>query len=107
MAAMPEAQLPDGDFLFLPEKEVTAPSRGLYFQLYADAWWAVRPGHGLVFFNPVRKRGTGRRFSYYGAPQCNHIEKLARGVSRDHLPFEVEIRKFPVVFVPVSLSDLK
>jgi hypothetical protein len=99
--------LPDDDFLFLPVDQVTAPEKGLYFQLYANAWWAVHAERGLVFFNPKSKRTGRRRFSYLGAPQCNVIEKLARGVSRDHLPFEVEIRQFPVVFVPVNLSDYK
>jgi hypothetical protein len=92
------------DYLFLPVDQVAAPVKGVYFQRYADAWWAVHPDKGLVFYNP--RRGDGRRrHSYWGAPQCNTDERIARGVSRDHLPFPVEVRKFPVVFVQVNISD--
>ena len=96
----------EDDFLYLPEAEAAAPSEGMYFQRYADSWWAVRPGHGLVFFNPKNRRTGRRKSSYLGFPQCNTDERIKRLTART-LPFEVEVRKFPLVWVQVSLSDYK
>lgn len=96
----------EDDFLYLPEAEAAAPVKGSFFQRYADFWWAVRPGYGLVFFNP-RKRDGHRRASFLGFPQCNADERIKQLTAQDNLPFEVEVRKIPLVFVPVNLSDYR
>lgn len=96
--------VPESDYMYLSEAEAVAPSKGLFFRRCADSWWAVRPGHGLVFFNPSNRRTGRRKFSYLGAPQCNTDERIKQLTART-LPFEVDVRKFPLVFVPVNLSD--
>lgn len=100
-------QLTEDDYMFLPEAEVTAPARGTFFQCYRDAWWLVRPGKGLVFFNPVVRTGRRaglRQRSWLGAPQCNMDERIRRNLIVQP-PFPVEVRQFAVVFVPVEISD--
>jgi len=99
----------EDDYMFLPEAEVAAPARGTFFQCYRDAWWAVHPEKGLVFFNPVLRQGARagrRRLSWLGAPQCNADERVKRGTAGRY-PFPVEVRQFPVVFVPVEISDYR
>jgi len=102
---MPEAPA-ESDFMFLPEDQATAPVKGLYFQRFSGFWWAVRPGYGLVFFNPKNRRTGRRKFSYFGAPQCNTDERIKQATA-ETLPFEVEVKKIPLVFVPVNLRDYK
>lgn len=96
----------ENDFMFLPEDQATAPTKGTFFQRYTDFWWAVRPGLGLVFFNPRNRRTGKRKFSYLGAPQCNMSERIKQ-LTAETLPFEVEVRKLPLVWVPVNLRDYK
>lgn len=95
--------------MFMPEDQVTAPAKGVFFQCYRDAWWLVSPGRGLVFYNPqarVGYRAGKRRHSWLGSPQCNTDERIARGgVARP--PFPVEVKQFPAVFVPVEISDFR
>lgn len=99
-------QVPEDDFLFLPESEAAAPTKGAFFQRYADFWWAVHPEKGLVFFNPKNRRSGRRKFSYLGAPQCNTDERIKQATTAT-LPFEVEVKKLPLVWVQVNLSDYK
>jgi hypothetical protein len=89
--------------VFLPADEAAAPVKGAYFQLYRDAWWAVHPGKGLVFYSP-KNRHTGRRRNGYRSPQCNTDERITRALSGSNIPFEIEVRQFPMVFVPVDIS---
>jgi hypothetical protein len=96
----------EDDFLYLPEDQATAPTKGLFFQRYPGMWWAVRPGYGLVFFNPKNRRTGRRKFSYLGAPQCNVSERIKQATA-ETLPFEVEVRKFPLVWVQVNLRDYR
>lgn len=98
----------EDDYLFLPENQVTAPPKGVFFQCYRNSWWLVAPGRGLVFFNPLNRTGpkAGRRQrSWFGYPQCNTDQRIA-GRPRE-LPFPVEVRQFPAVFVPVEISDFQ
>jgi hypothetical protein len=97
----------EDDYAFLPEPEVTAPARGTFFQRYADCWWAVCPGKGLVFFNPLIRTGPRagrRRHSFLGAPQCNTDKRIEQYMAGKY-PFPVEVRQFPLVWVEISISD--
>ncbi len=99
-------QVTEDDYMFLPEDQVLTPSRGTFFQCYRNAYWIVHPGKGLVFFNPVHRAGINagqRSRSWYGYPQCNTDERIARWPRE--FPFPVEARHFPVVFVPIEVSD--
>lgn len=98
------AELKPEDYLFLPAEEAAAPPKGTYFQRYADYWWLVRPGSGLVFYNPMRSSGR-RRHGFLGRPQCNTDQRIARGAVAPLAPFEVEVRQFPLVWVEISISD--
>src|SRR5215469_14287665 len=96
------------DYVFLPVAEATAPGKGGFFQHYVDAWWTVHPVNGLLFFNPKNARTGRRRHGRYGFPQCNTDERIARKVGLDtagSLWPEIEIRKFPSVWVPVDIND--
>jgi hypothetical protein len=99
--------LNEGNYLFLPGSQVTAPIDGLFFQCYRDFWWYVVPDKGLVFYNPLILTGprTGfRRHSWLGRPQCNSDKRILLGGGK-HYPFATEVRQFPIVFVPITLSD--
>lgn len=102
---MPQELSPD-DYVFLPEDQAAAPSGGVYFQRFADRWWACAPDKGLAFYNPKNPRTGRRRHSYLGAPQCNDDERIARMLSK-HCPFPVEVKKIPLVWVQIDISDYR
>jgi hypothetical protein len=83
---------------------LTTPKNGLV-QIYCDSWWAVSNQDEVYFF------GTPQR--PFGSPQCNPNAKIARklvGLSTAaredcRLVDFKEIRRIPVVLVPVNASD--
>lgn len=94
----------EDDYLFLPLDEAASPTSGVYFRRIADSWWAVHPEKGLVFYNPLNPRTGRRRHGHKGWPQCNSDQRIKELTGR-LLPFPVEVRFFPSVFVQISVGD--
>jgi hypothetical protein len=93
------------DFMFLPLGEAVTPTKGLYFQRYHNMWWAVHSTKGLVFFNPKNRRNGRRKYSYWGSPQCNADARIKQ-MTAETIPFPVEVRQVPLVFVQVDINGL-
>lgn len=68
---------------FMPLDDVTKASGAV--DIVRDAWWAVHPERGLVFW----------RYS----PQCNGVESIARSVIPTLYPW-ANIRQIPLVMIP-------
>lgn len=103
------SEISKDDYVFLPVEEAVSPRKAGFFLHYVDAWWAVHPEHGLLFYNRKDRR-TGRRGRRYGSPQCNTDRRIAEMVGRDtagELWPEIEIRQFPSVWVPINISDYR
>lgn len=100
--------LSETDYVFMPVDEAATPRAGGFFQHYVDAWWAVHPERGLMFYNPVNPRTGRRRHGRYGSPQCNTDKRISQLVcDKTVLTIwpDVRIDQFPSVWVPFSLSD--
>lgn len=97
----------EDDYLFLPLEHAVGPAQAGYFEHEVDAWWVVRPGKGLVFYNPLCNRQTGRRrHRFLGSPQCNTDERVTRGMVRDGIyPFTVEVQQVPSAWVQCSPAE--
>lgn len=105
----------DKDFQFITIEEAINPTKGNYFQMYLNYWWAVCPGKGLMLYNPVGRpvkinltnEGTEvqeRRRQRFGSPQCNMHYSIVKRVS-DGYDFEIQVRKFPRIFIPIDPVD--
>ncbi len=67
--------------------EATTPKDG--HVVYANRWWVV---------NPERTAITFARFGSYRSPQCNHDERITRGVMELYPNHEVML--LPAVYLP-------
>lgn len=88
-------------FIEVPVSEFTKPRTGM-FNVFVDYWWEVTKDDCLLFF-----RGGYKRSDLYTSPQCNKDERIARSLSEKFrgLPFEIEVKQIPIVYVPIKLRD--
>lgn len=84
-------------YVFMSENDVLA-ANGLV-KVIREHWWSVHPDKGLRFFQSTR----GRQGELVGAsPQCNSNREIVERVLRHECD---EIKKIPLVLVPINVSD--
>lgn len=97
---MTSRPLPAEHYRKVPLAEVTAlPARGPV-DVIRDSWWRVTEDGCLLFYT----RGMRR---YYGSPQCNAQEAIARRVGEGLYPWPTSVQQIPAVFIPHRCEDYR
>lgn len=87
--------LDDPRLIFLPFELATKAPAG-ECNVVIDAWWAVHPERGLLFWAPRRQaKPTSRPRAL--APQYNHDRKITEMLASQMYPW-AEIRQIPFVY---------